>query len=570
MDPNDQLHDPDRAKIRHMKAQIRASERRTRNYFRVIYAFVIYYCIVFFFFPSLTPFTIPKPVPGVTRCRLLCRLQRFGEWVSGPANDSGGMGGFEMGDFEMGDVEKGGVDARLWEMTAVGRVTVTPRSTIMLKELADMDIKMLMEYQRAVREALASAGDATSREEHRRGEYVDAWVERGYFDGVATADWELDETYRWGIDEEMGGERSYVPRAARRYSPLPEPKTNVNRVTAATVGDTLLHGLKTTLMYLVFLIFGLGMFTLLLVATVWDAGHENRAVNRRKKMEARRLEEEKQEEEFRRTGGWMALPPPPGPKGLMTRTCEHLWSRIYEPLSRFYTILQGFMVSILRTLFWVGGHVVRLVALGTAGWLLYRFLLFWTKEDYERENRVDWWLAFIIQATAAYSVVVVPIAVILGFRLLVTVRQDDRRVETCELCAQPLSNDQLMHTDGRKLCHEHRQQEEQRVVQELRQREEEEMRKRCEQKALTLPSSERFRAVPWAPLPQRPFSLELSHGYEGDAERFLGSWQRFPKAPLRRQQDFGFSSVYHRRPDGGWKHSFAGTSTGKPRRDRFS
>lgn len=567
MDPNDQLHDPTRAKIRHMKSRIRASERRTRNYLRVISAFLVYYLIVYFFFPSLTPFTIPKPVPGVTRCRLLCRLQRFGEWVSGPANDGGEkVWGFEDIDGD-GDGDGYGYGPELREEMVV---TVEPTSMIMLSELADMDTEMLVRYQSAVRDALAPSVDFASREEYRRGEY-DAMgreerVERGYLDSTTTADWELDGMRWWGVDDKELGEYSYTPRAARRHPPSAEPKTIVNGAATATSGDTLLHSLKTALLYLVFLIFGLGIFALLLAA---DAGRENRAANRRKKMEAERLAKEKEQEEFSRTGGWTPLPPLPGPKRVIRRTYEHLWSRIYEPLSAIGTFLQGLTIGILRTLFWVGGHVCRLGTLGSIGWLLYRFLLFWTKEDYERENRVDWWLAFIIQVSAAYSVVVIPIAVIFGIHILVDVGPDDRRVETCELCVQPLSSEQLIHLDGRKICNEHRRQEEQRIAQELKQREEDEMRKQHSQKALTLPSGERFRPVPWAPLPQRPFSLDLSHTYEGDAERFLGSWHRYPKVPLRPQQDFGFKSFYHRRLDGGWKHSFTDSCTPKPRKDRF-
>ncbi len=568
MDPNDQLHDPDRAKIRHMKSQIRASERRTRNYLRVISAFLVYYLIVYFFFPSLTPFTIPKPVSGVTRCRLLCRLQRFGEWVSGPANDGGGekVWGFEDIDVDVDGYGYGNGPELREEMV----VTVEPTSMIMLSELADMDTEMLVRYQSAVREALASSRDAAGRKEYRRGEYDtmgrEERVERGYLDSTTTADWELDETRRWGVDEKEPGENSYTPRAARRHPPSAEPKTSVNGASTATSGGTLLHSLKTALLYLVFLIFGLGIFALLLAA---DAGRENRAANRRKKMEAERLAKEKEEEEFSRTGGWTPLPPLPGPKGVIRRIYEHLWSRIYEPLSAIGTFLQGLTIGVLRTLFWVGAHVCRLGTLGSIGWLLYRFLLFWTKEDYERENHVDWWLAFIIQASAAYSVVVIPIAVIFGIHILVDVGPDDRRVETCELCAQPLSSEQLVHLDGRKICNEHRRQEEQRIAQELKQREEDEMRKQHSQKALTLPSGERFRPVPWAPLPQRPFSLDLSHTYEGDAERFLGSWPCYPKVPLRRQQDFGFDSFYHRGLDGGWKHSSTDSCTPKPRKDRF-
>lgn len=580
MDPNDQLHPPTptRARIRHLESEERAIDRRTRNYLRFIFAFLVYYLIVFFFFPSLTPFTVPKPVDGVARCRLLCQMQRFRGWmgVSASTDDSDERGdgaaygyipelreGFEDAD---GDTLDYGPQLRE-EMV----VTVEPAMTITLGELAGMDTEMLVRYQGALRDALALSKGAAGRSGYRRGEYDrEERVERGYLDGAATAGGELEKTRRWGVDEEKVREYSYTQRAARRYTPSAEPRIRANSVATATWKDTLLGGLKTVLMYLVYLVFALGISALLLAAAVWEAGRENRAANRGKKMEAERQAKEKKEEEFRRTGGWTPLPLLlPGPKGPTSRNCEHLWSRIYEPLSEFGTFSQGLMICISRMVFWVGAQVCRLATLGAIGWLLYRFLLFWTKEDYERKNRVDWWLAAIIQATAAYSVVVLPVAFIFGIRILVEVGPDERRVETCELCAQTLSSEQLVHADGRKMCNEHRRQEEQRIAQELKQREEEETRMRYSQKALTLPSGERFRPVPWGPSPQPSLSLDLLHSHDSDAERLLESWHRYPKVLSRPQQDFGFNSIYHRRLDGGWKHSFTDTCTPKPRKDRF-
>lgn len=577
-DPNDQPHPPTRVKIRHLQSKLRAREQRSRIIWRIIYAFLLYYLIVFIFFPSFTPFTVPKPVPSITRCRLLCQLQRFGEWVSGPADD-GGVGN-EGRRFGNDGVEAYDYVPELAEMpAAVTTRPVAPSSTITLQELVDMDVEALLAYQRAVRVALESSVDVAGQYEdgYRNVEYdtmeLSLLEVRRYRDGTGTPGWDLDETRRWGIDgmhDEKAGEHSYTPRAAKRYHSLTKQKGSANRVTAATLGKALWDTLKTTVMYLVFLISTLVISALLIAALVWLDGGENRAANRRKKMEAERLAKEKEEAEFWRTGGWTPLPPPPGPKGVTRRICEYLWSRIYQPLSGYYTCLQGFVIGILRILFWVSGHMCRLGALGSAGWLLYRFLLLLTKEDYERDNRVDWWLACIVQATTAYSVVVLPVAVIFGIRILVEGGQDDRRVETCELCAQPLWSEQLVQTDGKKLCHEHRRQDEERIVQELKQREEEETQKKNSQKALTLPSGQPFRPVPWAPIPQRPSTLDLSHVYARDTERFLGSWQRFPQSHSKRQPDVGWGSIYHRHPDGGWKHSFKDTCTPKPRRDRFS
>lgn len=575
-DPNDQLLDPGLAELRDLEAKGAASDYRARIALRFIYAFIVYNLLCYFFLPSRSLFLIPNAELGVTR---------FGAWVGGLGEgdamgvewlediDDGVDGyGYGAGVRGFGDVDVDAFDHGVESREEMGGM-VEPTSMITLKALADMETEMLVRYQQAVRDALALSAGVAGREGYPHGEYHtlgrEERGERGSLDGAVAVGWGLDKTRRWGVDEKKAGMGSYTPRAARRYTPSSEPKIGASRVAAVTWRATLLGGLKTVFKWLVFLVFGLGTSAAILAAAAWEAGHESRAINRRKKIEAERLVKEKEEEEFRKTGGWTPIPPPPGPKGLKTRSYEYLRSSTYEPLSKIVTFLQGPITGILRTLFWVGGHLCRLGVLGCIGWLIYRFLLFWTKEDYERKNRVDWWLGFIIQATAAYSVIIIPIVFIFGIRLLVGLGPDDRVVEICELCAQPLSSEQVVHTDQRKLCNEHRRQEEQRIAHELKLRGEEEMQKRKSQQALTLPSGEQFRPVPWATLRRRPLGLDLLHSHDSDAERLLGSWHGSFKPPLRRQQNLGFSSIYDRRPDGGWKHSFTDTCTPKPRKDRF-
>lgn len=481
-------------------------------------------------------------------------------------------------------------DTRPTQAPAKSLLALTP------EEMADMDIETFLLWQQSLKQSLSMSGGAASQHDNgdqhakSRNTFGGSRIGQDYFDTLSNLDPNFDIFDR----NPSAYAYPYPPRSNRHHPRFPKHKSSGSRIKPTTWLGVIWSLLKRTVIHTFLFCCGLLGVTLLAGVLLWVATFEQRNAIRKRKMQAGNARREMEEAECMRKWG---MKEPPGPFHLPVtdtqNTYAQLWSKVHEKLAGPADSLLTITTILTRIILSFAVHLCKVAALISAAWFAYRFLLFWTKEEYEKQNSVDFALTHIIHVSCAFSVLLVPLAAFFGLPILVDLFRDNRPpIERCELCTDPVSAEETQNTMGRRMCEGHREAEEAHIAQEVEQREEQRLRQKYRSEppprhwmdgfapveehrkkynlnaAATLPSGEQFRPVPFQSLGQRLSTTKLVYNENWEAERAAEDLRRQQAARtslMRRETEqhvqVGFGALrassgrmipYHRMPVDGW------------------